>query len=402
MPENEQANQTATEEQAQNDAASTPEQPSDNNNQQAADTTQKSDSDNEFTDAANPENPDILAQQLKTSDPERAIEIEREILRLANIKGLTLSKKHSGITGRKIEYSGTIEDFLRYNSITFRDECEKYGGSADKNPFIAFLKMYANKNSGVDAFLKDGQRWNTLHNLVANGTVDEKQLSFKAPEADQLSLLLNPTLWEQPASDIKYIVDTYVWLKEASNLPNFLINKYIIFACVPNIAVKDNKPAITPDSYKDSKVRDTIIKAVLFADLNKVVNAVKDSWAKFTPTGDTQEEKDQSAQNEIAGYKKNILDSATGNVYIVSSKINDADMIENNINLFNQAVQESSRGIDGRYQQTDTLAATNNQNNTRNDDVIDKFKAAVSKKINNKNMDAINAEIEKMTKELNK
>lgn len=346
--------------------------------------------------------PDILAQQLKTSDPDRALEIEREILKLANINGLTSTSKWGGFKGRKVTYSGTVEDFLKYNSITFRDECQKYGGSADRNPFIAFLKTYGNKNSGVDPFLKDAQRWNILHNLVADRTLDEKQLSFKASVADQISLLLNPTLWEQPASDIKYIIDTYIWLKEAYNLPNFLINKYIIFACVPNIAVKDGKPAITNASYRDSKVRDNIVKAVLFANLGNLVNSIRDLWANFEPVGGTQEEKDASIEKLIASCGS-ALDHAAGNVSVDSSKINDADMVEDNISLFNQAVQESSIDpVDGTEQETDTIETGSKQAYSRSDKVMDDLKTAISKKINSRNIDAINDEIEKIIKELNK
>ena len=262
---------------------------------------------NQNTNQPPKQNIDFNQRFKSTTNPDEIIKIFKDFLRSANFKNYNEEKWN---------------DFVDNNFDTLTIECQYYGLSME-NPFFQFLKTYATKNESINVFVY-GSRYKLLHNLVSDRYIESKQLSFKCPEDEQIRILLNPNLWRLSNGDINYLIKLYVWFIDTD------LNRYVI-----NSWVK----AGFKDKFKTFKDKVALIKCCMFT--NYIDELDKEKKAKNNdPKIPLKEFNDK-------------LTKITGDNMLVSGKFMPINMIYHQVYLLKEGAQESNRGVDGQYQQTD-------------------------------------------------
>lgn len=265
---------------------------------------------NQNTNQRPKQNVDFNQRFKSTTNPDEIIKIFKDFLRSANFKNYDEEKWN---------------DFVDNNFDTLTIECQYYGLSME-NPFFQFLKTYATKNENIDPFVDDS-KYKLLHNLVSDRYIESKQLSFKCPEDEQIRILLNPNLWKLPNGDINYLIKLYVWFIDTD------LNRYIINSWVKAGFKGKFK------TFNDQTAKIALIKCCMFT--NYIDELDKEKKAKNDdPKIPLKEFNDK-------------LTKITGDNMLVSGEFMPINMIYHQVYLLKEGAQESNRGVDGQYQQTD-------------------------------------------------
>lgn len=206
--------------------------------------------------------------------------------------------------------------FIESNSYNLYLEAQHYG--LDKtNPFFTFLSKFVTQNKSI---LILNNLYGTLHNLVARQSIDEKQLAFTCPEDEQIRILMNKSLYQNNTSDFTYLIRSYNWLLNL-DINRDIKNKYII-KFFKNSSNTD-RIALIKNIYFTDAITKFMLSQKTEADENTFLSAV------FKPTS------------------------------LVSSPLINCDNIEQNIKWLDENIQESGRGINGQYQEKDSIESNN-------------------------------------------
>lgn len=217
--------------------------------------------------------------------------------------------------GLAIDDIDNWRDFINVNSHSLYLEA-KYYGLDRTNPFFAFLSKFIQLNKAINILT---ELYNTLHNLVARGSIAEKQLSFTCPEDEQIRVLVNKNLYKNNPNDFKYLIRCYNWLLEL-DIERDIKNKYIV------------------DCFKEqNKVNDNLvlIRNIFFSD----------AITKFMTSDKSQDNKNVLVDSLFKNHAEDSL---------ISTSLISCDTIEQNIKWLNENVQESGRNINGQYQQKES------------------------------------------------
>lgn len=242
--------------------------------------------------------------------------------------------------------------FVSTNLNSLWLECNKYGLSKD-NPFFLFLQNYlGNKGTNIDVFF-DQNKWDLLHNCVANDILEEKQLTFKSETEKQIRILFNPNLWNiSPVSDIKFCIELYARLVD-TNLNNFIKNGYV-------------KAAFAKESDAGKHAGDHSAQLVA-ADMNNPANTVgllkclfmtnyieelDNSKVAINTQSRQLGDDGKSAIDKIRNHIKAIEDDKSKD--LISGQLVSVDVIEHQYKILNENVQLSNTALDGKRQKTDT------------------------------------------------
>lgn len=220
------------------------------------------------------------------------------------------------------------ETFIKENSHTLYIEAQ-YFGMNKNNPFFKFLAAYV--PVGTNSIADLTRLYGTLHNLVARGSISEKQVAFTCPEKEQIRILLNRTLYhncQNNENDFCYLIKCYNWLLSI-DIKRDVKNKFIV------------------DNFTNKQTDKVQLIRCIF----------------FTKALTTFMESDKTDQDEtifIGELKKNIDSN-----FLISAQLMPCDDIEKNMNWLNQNVQESGRTINGKGQKADV--DLKKQNGKQND-----------------------------------
>lgn len=81
------------------------------------------------------------------------------------------------------------------------------------NPVLTFLENYLSTSQMTpDQFI-------VLNNMWSDGTIGRQELLLKTPDE---CILQNSYLWKKPLNDIPFIVKTYLWLSDISNIKRYV------------------------------------------------------------------------------------------------------------------------------------------------------------------------------------
>lgn len=289
----------------------------------------------------NTNNPDInwVEEYRKANATTKPLEIMKVIQRFLatlNFKGYDENK---------------FNTFVRNNGDSLRLECNKYGLSKD-NPFFIFLQQYLDYGGIIDTFI-DYNKWNLLHNCVANGTLETNQLTFKSETKKQIRILFNPNLWSiSPVSDIKFCIELYAELVN-TNLNYFITNGYV-------------KAAFAEDD-QEAGAEEGLSKPLASADMNDPTNVVGLMKCLFMTDYIEELDKnkirinpetrklDASGQSKIDQVRAELNKIKTNENYdLISGKLISVDVIEHQYKILNENVQLSDTALNGQKQKKDT------------------------------------------------
>lgn len=225
--------------------------------------------------------------------------------------------------------SNVWNEFVDNNLSTLQTECNNFGLSME-NPFFQFLSLYQQKNGSIDIFT-DKERYNLLHNLVAQGVIGTKQLTDKAAEDAQIRILWNKNLWSiDNIADISYLIKSYVWVL-SNDMNKNIINRYL-------------KLALSEDGDMnniDSKIK--LLKVLYFTDypVELLNNITRDN--------------DIQNNDNIEKYLTFLKNAINNTPNLISGQFIPVDNIEANFNTLYSDVQESNRDLlTGKKQQSET------------------------------------------------
>ena len=248
----------------------------------------------------------------------------------------------------------TWKKFVNDNLKTLMLECDRYGLVED-NPFLIFLKTYADREGSLDVFCGDEgkTKYNLLHNAVAQGKLDAKDVAFKSKEIDNSNIILNPNLWARAVRDIKWILEVNDWLNTAD------LNAYVKNAYILNLFAKNTSDLSSgingedmPEVNLNTKAnRNCLRKALFFSD---IISRATEAGRKEADSGFSM----------VDNLRKDL--DAVNKLSLISTPLLPPTSIEQQANLLNQDVNENKRNPEtGQYQDKDTLQNDNEQADQR-------------------------------------
>lgn len=239
--------------------------------------------------------------------------------------------------------SEQAEQFVKNNITQLAIEFDKYKFSRN-NPFVAFLLKYKEKNGNIKPFIDHPEYYTVINNLVNNDILDEKQLAFTTSEKEQVPLLVNPNLYSGDFTEknVEFILRTAAWFADhISGLTDYIINKNIIKA------FSDNNGAKAVGQDENGK------------DVLKLTEDGIYRIEKATLLG-TEDLINKASQGEA------VPDEKTKALSFVSAPIQDPNIIEAQMRLFNKDVQESSRDTTTGREQRRDVQNDRQRNNAQN------------------------------------
>lgn len=293
-----------------------------------------------------------------------------------------------------------VETFIRNNIDAIISEADSYGLN-DNNPFVVFLNRFIDKRTNIDPFLETA-KYNALHNMVARDVLKTSQLRDTCPKEQQAGILLNTSLWENNAEDIKWLVNTYLWfmnsgwnglhladisdtaigqgLRSAVDVNDkFEFRDVLRKLCFFTTAIDKYAGTV---SYKNSD--DIVEVGADYTSIDNLKSLIADEEKKETPDNDRIKEyedalkKAQNAVNKDDAYKsfRNEIERIKNNKYSdISAKLNSADLVESQIKKLDELVRKNDRDVGtGQYRKQQGIEA-------RDDEIINKQKALYGKKV---------------------
>lgn len=242
--------------------------------------------------------------------------------------------------------------FVSTNLNSLWLECNKYGLSKD-NPFFIFLQNYlGNNKTSIDVFF-DQNKWDLLHNCVANDTLDENQLTFKSETKKQIRILFNPNLWNiSPVSDIKFCIELYARIVDV-NLNYFIKNGYVKAAFAEEAAAgdhaSDHSAQLVAADMDDPTNTVGLLKCLF---MTNYIEELDNNKVAINAQSRQLDNNGKSAIDEIRNHIKAIKDDKSKD--LISGQLVSVDVIEHQYKILNENVQLSNTALDGKRQKTDT------------------------------------------------
>lgn len=139
------------------------------------------------------------------------------------------------LAGIKQDYVDSFVD-ANYNFLT--KELTSYGFVVD-NPFIQFLKYIQDKRANILEVFQDPENWSIIHNAVAEGVLDSKQINFTCEEIKQPKLLLNPYFWKVASVDKMWVLNLWEWCgeKQANSMIKHQGVRFLLNTCKNGVAL---------------------------------------------------------------------------------------------------------------------------------------------------------------------
>ena len=160
------------------------------------------------------------------------------------------------LAGIKQDYVDSFVD-ANYNFLT--KELTSYGFVVD-NPFIQFLKYIQTKRVNLLEVFQDPENWSIIHNAVAEGVLDSKQINFTCEEIKQPKLLLNPNFWKVASVDKMWVLNLWEWCgeKQANSMIIHQGVRFLLNTCKNGVTL--NLKSIGADKIKFQSTKDLIEK----------------------------------------------------------------------------------------------------------------------------------------------
>ena len=250
------------------------------------------------------------------------------------------------------------DEFIDGTFSTLVIECRHYGLSMD-NPFFAFLNAYNNINGNIKVF-NDIDTYNVLHNAVANGILDTKQISFTSAQNEQIRILINPNLWKlSNRNDTLYLIKLYDWFLE-SDLNRYILNAYVKAAFATKAEIIDNKLNFNTVDFENPNTKLWLMRCVFFTEYINDLTALKIKQGLENLQGKNGSFEDsemplridflEDIKAKIAPYN---IQAGLGNDPLSRNPFLNVNVIEQQVKTLRELVQESSEDITGRTQETD-------------------------------------------------
>lgn len=97
--------------------------------------------------------------------------------------------------------------------------CRELGYTEEKNPLIAFVKAYINKNGSINK-----NEYVDVHNLYANAQIEEEDLRGNSNDGFN-AIIFNKSLYSQ--QQYVYIVKMFYWCITGTNLKTHVVNQKV-------------------------------------------------------------------------------------------------------------------------------------------------------------------------------
>lgn len=274
--------------------------------------------------------------------------------------------------------------FTTTNFSFLSKELNSFGFAID-NPFIQFLNYIQSKRPQLlDVFLTP-ENWSVIHNAVAQGVLDSKQINFTSKELDQPKLLLNPSFWKDVSDvDKMWVLNLWEWC--STDEPNSMIShtgvRFLINTTKNGVTLnlksvgedkikfQSTKELIEKESSKNIKNFDAIYslrRALIFtSDLVSYANAFKELFTNINNKTLTDNDySDFESQYNNIRNKINTVD-------LVSTKLVQPKVMSASIRACSENVQLSDRdaatGQKQKVEGSQENKEDRNQRNTRLED----------------------------------
>lgn len=245
--------------------------------------------------------------------------------------------------------------FATTNFSFLSKELNSFGFAID-NPFIQFINYIQSKRPQLlDVFLTP-ENWSVIHNAVAQGVLDSKQINFTSKELDQPKLLLNPSFWKDVSDvDKMWVLNLWEWCN--TDAPNSMIShtgvRFLINTTKNGVTLnlksvgedkikfQSTKQLIEKESSKNIKNSDAIYslrRAVIFvSDLVSYANNFKELFSNI----DNKTLNDNQYADFESQYNK--IRNKINNVDLISTKLVQPKVMSASIRACSENVQLSDR-----------------------------------------------------------
>lgn len=146
---------------------------------------------------------------------------------------------------------------------------QQLGVRSEENPFIRFMQKYPDEVRGMTTVGISGRNIAMLFNLLASDVIDDQDLMGTSQDGYN-SIIYNPNLYALTPSDAEFLISSYKWLSEGSNVQRMNFPAIVADTSLPNL-IRDrfdkSKPAFIGEAgIKDS---DAVKASILFNDIGK-------------------------------------------------------------------------------------------------------------------------------------